>query len=128
MTIPFWSLLIAGLIPIILSWVGGYYRQKQFGTVDNKHPRQQYVQLEGAGARAFAAQQNAWEALAIFTGAVLVSHLAGATGSMAATAAVVFIIARILHAVFYIANVDILRSLAFLVGLGCSIWLYVMAI
>ena len=128
MTVPFWCLLIAALIPIILAWVGGYYRQRQLGSVDNKHPRQQTLLLEGAGARVVAAQQNAWEALIIFTGAVLVAHVSGATGSLASIAALVFIAARILHAGFYIANLDVLRSLSFLVSLGCSIWLYTMAI
>jgi|LSQX01.2.fsa_nt_gb uncharacterized MAPEG superfamily protein len=128
MTIPFWCLLIAALIPILLAWVGGYYRHRQLGSVDNKHPRQQALLLEGAGARVMAAQQNAWEALIIFTGAVLVAHVSGAVGSQASTAALIFIAARILHAGFYIANLDALRSLSFLVGLGCSIWLYAMAI
>lgn len=127
MTIPFWCLLVAALLPIVLSWVSGYYRQQQLGNIDNKHPRQQYAQLQGAGARAVAAQQNAWEALMIFTGAVLIAHLAGANGAQASMAALIFVAARALHAVFYLANWDILRSLAFVVGLGCSIWLYVMA-
>jgi uncharacterized MAPEG superfamily protein len=114
-------------MPIMLAWVGGYFRQKQLGTVDNKEPRQQYAQLEGAGARAVAAQQNAWEALAIFVPAVLVAHLAGADAGQAALAAEIFVVARILYGVFYIANKDVLRSLSFLVGLGCSIWLFVMS-
>lgn len=128
MTTPFWCLFIVALLPIALSWVGGYHRNKQFGQVDNKQPRLQAARLEGAGARAYAAQQNAWEALLLFTGAVLVAHLAGATGSQAAIAAVLFVVARVLHAVFYLANLDILRSLVWLVGLGCVIWLYLMAV
>jgi uncharacterized MAPEG superfamily protein len=127
MTIPFWCLLAASVMPIMLAWVGGYFRQKQLGTVDNKEPRQQYAQLEGAGARAVAAQQNAWEALAIFVPAVLVAHLAGADAGQAALAAEIFVVARILYGVFYIADKDVLRSLSFLVGLGCSIWLFVMS-
>jgi len=127
MTIPFWCLFVAVLMPIILSWVGGYYRHRQLGSVDNKHPRQQAAQLEGAGARAYAAQQNAWEAAIVFVPAVLVAHLAGADGQQATLAALLFIAARVLHAVFYIANLDALRSLSFLVGLGASIWLFVQA-
>jgi len=127
MSIPFWSLLVAALMPIVLAWVGGYFRQKQLGVVDNKQPRAQYVLLKGAGARAVAAQQNAWEALAIFTVAVFVAHLAGADAATSALAAEIFIVARVFHAVFYIADKDALRSLAFIVGLGCSIWLFVMA-
>ena len=127
MTIPFWSLLVTALMPIVLAWVSGYFRQKQLGVIDNKQPRAQNVLLKGAGARAVAAQQNAWEALAIFTVAVFVAHLAGADAAKAALAAEIFVVARFFHAVFYIADKDVLRSLAFAVGLGCSIWLFVMA-
>lgn len=129
MPIPFWCLLVACLIPIILSWVSGYYRQKQFGAVDNKQPRLQSAKLEGAGARAIAAQQNAWEALMVFTAAVFVAHASGVVDAAnAALAAEIFIAARVLHAIFYLADKDALRSLAFLVSFGCSIWLFVMAV
>ena len=127
MTIPFWCLLIAVVLPILWSWVSGYYRQKQFGAVDNKNPRAQNAQLTGAGARAVAAQSNAWEALAIFTAATMASQLLGADAEKMATASMVFIAARIFHGIFYIADKDILRSLSFLVGFGCCIWLFVMA-
>ena len=127
MTVPFWCLLIAVVLPILWSWVSGYYRQKQFGAVDNKNPRAQNVQLTGAGARAVAAQSNAWEALAIFTAATMASQLLGADAEKMATASMVFIAARIFHGIFYIADKDILRSLSFLVGFGCCIWLFVMA-
>ena len=127
MTVPFWCLLIAVILPILWSWVSGYYRQKQFGAVDNKNPRVQNAQLSGAGARAVAAQSNAWEALAIFTAATMASQLLGADAEKMATASMVFIAARIFHGIFYIADKDILRSLSFLVGFGCCIWLFVMA-
>ena len=127
MTTPFWCLLIALLIPIALAGMGGFFRMRQFGTLDNKHPRQQAAQLEGAGARCMAAQQNAWEALAIFTAAVMVAHLAGADPGRSATAAQLFIGARVLHAVFYLANIDWARTLIFFVGLGSCIWLFVLA-
>ncbi|MFT6592409.1 MAG: putative MAPEG superfamily protein [Zhongshania sp.] len=109
------------------AWVCGYFRGKQFGNVDNKHPRAQYAQLEGAGARAYAAQQNAWEALPVFTAAVVIAHLAGVDPAKSAIAAEVFITARILYPIFYIANKDMLRSLVFIVGLGACIALFVMA-
>jgi uncharacterized MAPEG superfamily protein len=127
MTIPFWCLLIAAILPIVLSWVSGYYRNKQLGTIDNKNPRQQNAQLTGPGARAVAAQQNAWEALAVFTAAVMVSHFLNADADTAATAALVFIAARIIHGITYVANLDALRSLAFLVSFGSSLWLFLMA-
>jgi uncharacterized MAPEG superfamily protein len=127
MTFPLWSLLIASLFPIVTAWVCGYFRNKQFGVVDNKHPRDQYARLTGAGARAVAAQQNAWEALAIYAPAVLVTHFLGVTGENVTIACAVFIVARALYLVAYLANKDILRSLLFIIGLGASISLYIMA-
>ena len=121
------DVFVAALIPFPLAWVGAYYRVKQFGSLDNKHPRIQGAALEGAGARAWAAQQNAWEALPVFASAVFVAHLAGADPQSSANAALLFLAARFLHPVAYIANVDVARSLIFLVGIGSCVWLFVLA-
>lgn len=127
MSTPLWCLVIVALLPYVLSFTGGYFRLRQFGGVDNKHPRQQIAQLEGVGARAYAAQANAWEALAFFTAAVAVLHLANSEAARGATAANLslgFLATRVLHPIFYLANLDVLRSIAFLVGLGCVIGLF----
>ncbi len=126
MTTPLWCLLIVALLPYVLSFSGGYFRMRQFGTVDNKHPRQQAQQLEGVGARAMAAQANAWEALGFFTAVIAVLSFANpeaARGATAANLSIAFLATRVLHPIFYLANVDVARSLAFLVGLGCGIGL-----
>lgn len=127
MTTPLWCLLIATFLPFVWSIVGNVFRQRQFGRIDNHHPRLQQAQLTGIGARSMAAQQNAWEALAMFTPAVLVAHLNGATAGQAALAAMLFIAARILHGIFYLADIDWLRSLIWVVGVGAVIWLFVLA-
>ncbi|HJO22740.1 MAG: MAPEG family protein [Myxococcota bacterium] len=124
MSILLFCLFIGALLPIVLSWVGGYFRVQQFGSMDNKHPRVQSAQLEGAGARAVAAQQNAWEALAFFTAAVLVHTARGGSGETASILAAVWVAARILHGVCYLANLDVLRSLAFLAATGCAIGIF----
>ena len=127
MTIPLWCLVIAVFIPYVLTGMGAYYRNQQFGMIDNHHPRTQAAQFEGVGARVYAAQQNAWEALAVFAAAVIVAHLAGADTGQSATAAMLFIGARALHAVFYAMDLAPLRTLAFVVGLGSCIWLFWLA-
>lgn len=127
MTTPLWCLVIVALLPYPLSFLGGYFRMRQLGALDNKHPRQQAAKLEGVGARAYAAHANAWEALALFTAAVAVLHFANLEAARSATAANLalgFLATRILHAAFYIANVDALRSLVFVAGLGCVIGLF----
>ena len=127
MTTPFWCLLAACLIPYFLAPISGYFRVKQFGAMDNKNPRTQAAKLTGAGARAQAAQSNAWEALPVFASAVIVAHLAGADPGSSSTAALVFIAARIGHAGAYVADLDKARSGIFLVGVACCVWLFVLA-
>ena len=130
MTTPLWCLVIVALLPYVLSTAGGYFKMRQFGTMDNKHPRIQAAKLEVVGARMLAAQQNAWEALGFFTAAVAVLHLANpevARSSTAANLSLVFLATRVLHPILYLANLDIARSSVFLVGLGCGIWLLSLA-
>lgn len=127
MTTPFWCLLIAVFIPYVLAGTSGYFKAKQFGAIDNNNPRAQAAQLTGAGARAWAAQQNAWEALAVFTAAVVVAHLAGADAGRSAMAAQLFLGARVLHAIFYIADLATARSAIFFVGFGSCLWLFWLA-
>jgi len=125
-TLSLWCLMIVALLPYVLAGVGGYFRRTNLGTVDNDNPRGQAALLEGAGARAYAAQANAWEALALFLVGLALVHFTG-NADQAGTASVIFVIARILHAVFYIRGVAMLRSLSFFGALGAWIWLVVIA-
>lgn len=128
MTVPLWCLFFAALLPYVCAGVGAYYRVKLPGGADNKEPRKQAQQLEGIGARAYAAQQNAWEALGLFTATVVINQLAHAAAGPSATAALVFLGARIAHPLLYIANQDKLRSLSWLIGLVCCMTLIGLAI
>lgn len=127
MTTPLWCLVIVAVLPYLLAGVGGYFRHRQFGAIDNNDPRLQYTRLAGAGARVWAAQLNAWEALALFTAAVVVATLAHADPGRAATASVVFLVARLLHPIFYAANLAPLRSLVAVIGMACCIYMFVLA-
>jgi len=124
MTVPFWCLFIGALLPTLLAFTGGYFKSQQFDSVDNNNPRAQSAQLTGVGARAVAAQSNAWEALAVFTAAVMVNHLGGGSAGTAATMAGIWLVARVVHAGAYLADMASLRSLSFLVGTVCSITLF----
>jgi len=127
MTTPLWCLVFIVFLPILLSFVGGYFRAKAFGKADNKHPRAQAAQLEGPGARAYAAQANAWEAATMFSATVLIAHVVGVPAATAAPWTLAYVGFRILHPIFYIANIDIVRSLAFVGGQVCIIVLLVKA-
>lgn len=122
------ALLITVFLPIVCAWISGYFRHKQFGAVDNKMPRLQVAKLEGAGHRAVAAQQNSWEALAMFSAALLAVHMSGIALESVATLCVIFVAARIIYIACYLADLDIVRSLSFLVSFGTCICLFYKAL
>jgi uncharacterized MAPEG superfamily protein len=127
MTTPFWCLLIVMVLPLVLAGTGGYFRNKQLGGIDNDDPREQITKLAGAGSRAYAAQQNAWEALALFTAAVLTAHVLSADPTKSAYLAMAFVGFRILHAICYIGGAATVRSLMFMGSLVSVVWLFVLA-
>lgn len=128
MTTVIASLLILCILPLACAWIGGYHRQKQFGSVDNKEPRIQSLKLTGAGARAVAAQANSWEALAVFSAAILAVFISGIDMQRIATLVQVFVALRIVYIGVYLANQDKLRSLIFLIGMGICIYLFYLAL
>lgn len=121
MTVPFWCLFVACLLPLVWAFARRPYIE---GEPDNKEPRAQAEKLTGKGGRAVAAQANAWEALMIFAPAVIVNHLAGAAAGTASVLCLVWVAARVLHGIFYIQDIDKARSGVFLVGLICVIGLF----
>jgi uncharacterized MAPEG superfamily protein len=126
-TTPLWCLVIACFLPYVWAPFGAAARRAQLGSIDNKNPRLQQAQLTGRGARAVGAHKNAFEAIASFGPAVLIAHLVGADPVWSARLAETFVVARVLHGVFYLADLDVLRSTAFLVGVLCVIGLFVLA-
>lgn len=127
MTIPLWCLAVVMFLPYLLAGYADYLRIRQFGSMDNDDPRTQSAKLEGVGARAWAAQQNAWEALPFFAAAVVIVHLSGVRGG-ADWPAMIFAASRVAHAGCYLAGLSTLRSLAFMVGLVAVLWMVVLAI
>jgi uncharacterized MAPEG superfamily protein len=123
-TTPLWCLFIGSLLPFLLAPAAAYYRKAQFGSIDNNNPRVQTAALTGAGARASAAQSNAWEALALFTAAVVANHLNGGDPGTSGTLAMVWVGARVVHGPAYVAGIAPLRSGVFLVGMICAISLF----
>lgn len=123
MTTPLTCLAIVAAMPYLCAWTAGYFKLRQFGTIDNKHPREQAARLTGVGARMVAAQANAWEALGVFSAAILIAHLGGQDPARAARLSQIFVGTRLLHPILYAFNLDILRSLVFVVGLACLVGL-----
>jgi uncharacterized MAPEG superfamily protein len=123
MTFAFWCVLIAAFLPIV--WVGA--AKSGAAGYNNDRPREFLAGLEGWPQRANWAQANALEAFPPFAAGVIISTVAGAEQSTIDILAGVFILARILHGVAYIADKGALRSLVWLVGFGCMVGLFLAA-
>lgn len=126
MTIAYGCILIAIVLPIIWASVAKSpaFKDKSF---DNSRPREGLAALSGRAQRANWAQQNAFEALPGFIGAVLIAIVAGVSATLINTLAVIFIVARIAHGICYIGDQATVRSLVWSVGMVCVIALIVVA-
>lgn len=124
MSIAYWCILVAAVLPY--AW---YSMARAFaGRIDNHDPRLGISQLaEGRARRANNAQYNAFEAFAPFAAAVLMAQLAGVDPSRVAQLSIAFVVFRVLHGAFYLANWQPARSLAFALGYACVLWLMVIA-
>ena len=129
MTIQLWCLLAGMILPYVWAFSSVPFRNKQFGSLDLKEPRVQAEKLIDGGARVWGAQSNAWEALAVLAVANLTAMMAGVdpAGNWS-VAAIIWVLARSLHGVFYIMNVAPLRVACFATAFGMSGWIVSMAI
>jgi uncharacterized MAPEG superfamily protein len=121
-------LLCLCLMPYVYAFISHYYRKQQLGKIDNQNPRAQYAHLQGPGARAVAAQQNSWEALAIYSAALLAVVASGLEVRYLAEVALVVLVGRLLHGFFYLTNLDKLRSLSFLIAIAPCFYLFYVVI
>lgn len=121
--IIYYCLTVVLLMPIILALGSIPFRIHQFSMVDLERPREQASQLTGAGARIVHAQNNAWEALIIFTVALFIASQNATLSDAIVPACIVFVVARVCHAFFYLMGKGVLRFLSFLTGLGAALWI-----
>jgi len=124
MTTAYWCILIAALLPYL--WVT---IAKQSGqSYDNRDPRSWIARQDNPRAqRAYAAQLNAFEAFAPFAAAVLMAQAAGVDHARIAQLAIAFVVLRVLHGLFYVTGMHLLRSAAWGGALACVVWLMVQA-
>ncbi|VVD66307.1 hypothetical protein PCA20602_00374 [Pandoraea capi] len=71
--------------------------------------------------RAKRAHANAVENLAVFAPLVLIAALSGISTPSTVFAAKLYLTARIVHYVVYVAGIPVVRTLAFLVGFGATV-------
>jgi uncharacterized MAPEG superfamily protein len=123
MTAALWCVFVAGFLPYAATLIAKAGR-KDF---DNRDPRAWLAQQEGYRKRAHAAQLNSFEAFPFFAAAVIVAHLLNGPQALVDMLALVFIAARVLYLVCYLANRATLRSLVWFVGFGAVIAIFIVA-
>lgn len=124
MAIPYLCILIAALLPYL--WVAISKASGQ--RYDNRDPRGWTSKQDNPRVhRANSAQLNAFEAFAPFAAGVLMAQFAGVNASTIASLSLVFVAARIVHGLFYLANRALYRSLVWGVGFVCVLALMALA-
>lgn len=104
------------------------YARVQLGKEALATPRAIVDKLPPYAQRATWAHQNAFEAFMLFAAAALMAYVTGVNSSVGVGAAIAFLVARLLHAVFYILNIPLARGLMFAVGLLCIATLFVQSL
>ena len=123
MPVILYSLFFVSCMPILLAWIASFFRVKQFGKFDNNYPRIQQAQLTGVGARVQGAQMNSWEALIIYATVNFIAFASGLELNSLDEVAIAFALLRVLHAVFYIANLAWFRSGVFALSMFCCLYI-----
>lgn len=119
MTLAFWCVLAAALLPYVCTAVA-----KSSSRYDNRTPRRYLESLDGWRQRAHWAQLNSFEAFPPFAAAVLIAQMAHAPQSMVNTLALVFVVLRMAYVLCYITDKATLRSIMWLAALGCVVGLF----
>ena len=124
MNIAFQCVMIAGVLPYLINGIS------KFGLkgFDPHAPRTSMEQQVGWRKRAHWAHLNAFETFPFFAAAVVIAHLQAARTDLVTVVSVAFVVLRVLHAVFYIADWAHMRTLAWVSSLGCVFGLFLISL
>lgn len=123
MPFAYWSLLIAGLMPVATVAVAKWGRRDY----DNAAPRAWLDKQSGLRRRADYAHRNHFEAFPFFAAAVLTAQQMHAAQPTVDALAAGFVVARLIYTLCYLTNRPTLRSLAWIAGFALVIALFVVA-
>lgn len=121
MTTDLYALLGVGLLAFVLQMLPGLSPMQQKGLAWGFGNRADTPPLAPWAARAQRAHANLMENLPHYTIVVLVVHVTAHANAVTAMASLVYLGARITHAVVYVAGITYVRTIAFYVGLGAEI-------
>ena len=119
MTTALWCVLVAGLLPYAATLIA-----KGGTRFDNRNPRAWLAGQTGWRGRAHGAQLNGFEAFPLFAVAVLVAHQLHAPQGRVDALAILFVAARVGYLALYVANLHVLRSIVWFVGLISAVAIF----
>ncbi len=123
MTIAFWCVLVAALLPYIFTVTAKLGGRRY----DNHAPRLFLEQQTGLQQRAHWTQLNSFEAFPPFAAGVIIAHLAGADQSQINLLACIFLFTRVAYGIAYLTDHATIRSLIWMAGLGTIIGLFLIS-
>ena len=125
MTVAYWCAFVAAILPYVwsMSWRWPIYSFKA-----NLAPRRFEETLTGWRQRAHWAHLNAFENFPPFVASVIIAQQLSAPQATVNALAMGFVVLRVAHGAFYIANLGVLRSLAFAGAGACTIAIFLSAV
>ncbi|HEX2529743.1 MAG TPA: MAPEG family protein [Geminicoccus sp.] len=117
MTTELFTLVALAILALVMPAFYGSLRVKQVGSGPLLGNREGLPPPTGAAGRGLRAHQNLIENLVPYAIVILTAHVIGANNGVTAGAAIVFLIARLVHAGSYFAGITIIRTVAYAVGL-----------
>jgi uncharacterized MAPEG superfamily protein len=120
MSIALWCVLVAAVMPALTVAIA-----KRNGTgYDNRDPRGWAANLDGFRKRAHAAHHNAYEFFPFFAVAVIVAEWKGGGGTFINLLALAILAARFGYTGFYLKDMHVPRSAAWLFAWGGTILMF----
>ena len=122
MTIALWCVLAAAFLPYPFTLAAKWSRR-----FNNRAPREYLETVTGWQKRSHWVQLNSFEAFPAFAAAVIINHLVLGANATANAVALAFIALRIAFGLFYVGDLALPRSIAWMAASGCIIALFVLA-
>lgn len=124
MSLALWCVFIAAVLPYVATAVakaGGRMPQRE-----NRRPRLWLETLSGVPQRAHWAQLNSFEVFPAFAAAVIVCTVQHAPQARVDALALAFVAFRVAYLGCYLADFALPRTLTWIGGSACTVWLFLL--
>ncbi|MFQ8432138.1 MAPEG family protein [Amaricoccus sp. W119] len=122
------ALALAALLQVAQIGLAGAMMNRDAGAAYNAGPRDRPADLSPRAGRLRRAVDNHFEALALFTVAVVVVTLSGSASGLTAACAWIYLVARMLYVPAYAFGWSPWRSVIFGLGLAATLVMILMAL